>query len=179
VNLLSLRNGLVLLFCFVAAVLEASVPMMLPHSLRALRADLMLAVVLYLALHDDWIQGTLLSCVAGYLSDLSAATPAGIYGFLAVLTFVVVRTAGSAFKAESGLQAAALAFTTSLVYSVLAAVLFRLLLPNSLLGLQASWLWSAIATGLGAIPTFAVLRALDASLVPVGDSLGSQRTRAR
>ena len=178
-SLLTLRNGLLLLVCLVAAAVEAAVPMMLPHAIRSLRADLLLVVVLYLAMHDEWIQGTALSFVAGYLSDLAAATPAGLYTFLAVITFVIVRTTGSAFKADGGLQAALLAFLASIVHSVLAAALFRLLLPGSVFGLQFSLLWSAVATGLGAIPTFAVLRSLDDSLLPVGDSLGAPRKRPR
>jgi rod shape-determining protein MreD len=175
----TVRNALLLVFCFIAAVLEASVPMILPHWARGLRGDLMLVVVLYVALHDDWIQGALLAFVAGYLSDLAAATPAGIYTFLAVLTFVILRTSGSVLKPDGALQAFALAFAVSLVHSLLAAGLFRLAITGSVFGLQWSWLLSAVATGLGAMPAFAILRALDEGLAPVGDSLGSPRKRAR
>jgi rod shape-determining protein MreD len=178
-SLLTLRNGLLLLVCVAAAVLEASVPVMLPHPLRALRADLMLAVVIYLALNDEWIEGAALSFVAGYLSDLAAATPAGIYTFLAVLTFVVVRTTGSAFKAEGGLQAALLAAVVNLVHALLASLVFRLLLPGSSLGLRPGLLWSALATGFGAIPTFAVLRALDSRFLPSGEGIAGMRSRVR
>ena len=175
---MTLRNALLLFSCFLAAVLEAAVPMILPHWLRGLRGDLLLVVVLYLALHDDWIQGSLLAFVAGYLSDLAAATPAGIYTFLAVLTFVVLRTTGSVLKPDGALQAAALAFGVSLVHSLAAAGLFKLAIPGSVFSLQWSWLLSAVATGIGAAPAFAILGALDESLAPVGDSLGNPRKRS-
>jgi rod shape-determining protein MreD len=173
------RNALVLLVCFGAAVLEGAAPMILPHFLRALRGDLMLVVVIYLALHDDWIQGAALSFVAGYLSDLAAATPLGIYTFLAVLTFVILRTTGSLLKPDGGLQAGALCFAVSLVHALLATALFRVLSPGGGPSLQWSWFASAFATALGAIPLFSLLRALDERLAPVGDSLGTPRKGPR
>jgi rod shape-determining protein MreD len=173
------RHLLVLLVCFAAAVLEAAVPMLLPHGLRGLRADLMLVVVLYLALHDDWIEGAALSFVAGYLADLSAATPGGLYSLLGVITFVAVRSAGGGLKSDGGLSAAAIAFGASLLHALFASLLFRLLIPGSSSSLQPGLLWSAVATGLGAVPTFAVLRAIDARFVPAADPFGGPRTRRR
>jgi len=176
----TIRNLLIVLVCFAASILEATLPMLFPPFLRSLRADLLLAVVLYLALHDEWVQGAGLSFFAGSLSDLSAATPPGIYAFLAVLTFVIVRTTASAFRADGGLQAGALAFVASLVHALFATLIFKLLFSGSSLALHASWLWSAFATGLGAMPIFALLRRLDESLLPAGETLGpGARARAR
>ncbi len=114
------RNLLVIAVCFLAAILESTLPVLLPPALRSLRANLLLAVVLYLAFHDEWVQGAGLSFFTGCLSDLSAATPPGIYAFLAVLTFVIVRLTGSAFRADGGIQAAGVAFLASLVHALLA-----------------------------------------------------------
>lgn len=173
-----LRSLLVLLTCLGATVVESTLPLLVPASLYSLRADLLLAVVLYLAMHDDIVQGSALSLLAGIFSDLGSATPVGIYAFLAVFTFVVVRMAASAVRADGGLQAAALAMVVSLVHAVLAAALFRVLVPGQTsLNLHASWLGSAVATGVGAIPVFALLRRIDAGLLPAGEGLGARARR--
>jgi len=176
----TVRNLLIVAVCFLAAIVESTLPVLLPPALHSLRADLLLAVVLYLAFHDEWVQGAGLSFFTGCLSDLSAATPPGIYAFLAVLTFVIVRVTGSAFRAEGGIQAAAVAFVASLVHALLATLIFKVLFTGSGFGLHASWFWSALATGLGAIPIFAVLKRLDVSLLPAGETLGpGAKARAR
>src|SRR5437016_5431869 len=112
----TLRTALVLLVAIALTILESVIPHLL--HLRAARPDLLLIVVLYLALRDDVIQGAALSAAAGYLSDLTSATPAFLYTFLAVLTFVVVRTAGAALRTEGGIQSAAVAFGASLGHSL-------------------------------------------------------------
>ena len=84
-----LRIFLVLLVCLVATVVEYVFPFLFGHS-RA-RADLLLSVVLYLALNDEVVMGAGLSALAGYLGELGSATPVGLYTFLAVLTWAVVR----------------------------------------------------------------------------------------
>ena len=159
---MTLRLALVLLVCFAASVVESVVPLL--AGLRDARPDLLLCVVLYVALHDEWVPGAALALCTGYLSDLSSATPTGLYGFLAVLTFVVVRTTASAFKAERGFPVAVLAFAASLVHSLFAAVLFRFVMrgvSGSFLLHTSGVLWSAAATGVGAIPVFAVLSRID------------------
>ncbi|HET9753312.1 MAG TPA: rod shape-determining protein MreD, partial [Myxococcales bacterium] len=81
---MKLRNAIILAVCVGLSVLESVIPFL--FHLRAARPDLLLVVVLYLALHDDVVQGAALSAGAGYLSDLTSATPAFLYTFLAVLT---------------------------------------------------------------------------------------------
>src|SRR5256886_4361848 len=167
---MTLRNGLVLLVCLLASILESTVPF-LPH-LRGGGADLLLSVVLYLALNDEVVQGAALSLAAGYLSDLTSATPPCLYTVLAVLTFVVVRLAGSAIKTHGGPQSAAVAFAASLIHSSLAAVLFYFVAPGSE-GLVLQFVplfWSALATAIAAPAVFSVLRRLDKALVPVSDA---------
>src|SRR5207244_10282542 len=88
---MTLRNALVVLVCVAASIIESTVPFL--FHLKAARADLLLSVVLYLALHDEVVQGAALSLAAGYLADLTSATPPCLYTVLAVFTFVVVRLA--------------------------------------------------------------------------------------
>jgi len=53
-----LRNALILLVCAGLAVVESVLPFV--FHLRAARPDLLLVVVLYLALHDEVVQGAAL-----------------------------------------------------------------------------------------------------------------------
>ncbi len=160
---MTLRIALVILVCGILAVLESVLPFML--HLRAARADLLLSVVLYLALHDDVMQGAALSAVAGYLSDCTSATPAFLYTFLAVLTFIVVRLAGSALKTEGGAQSAAVAFGASLVHSLVASLLFGFVAGAGFHLELAPLLWSAFGTALAAPLVFSVLRRLDSGFI--------------
>lgn len=163
---MTLRNALVIAVCLAASIVEATVPHL--FHLKAARADLLLSVVLYLALNDEVVQGAALSLAAGYLSDLTSATPPCLYTVLAVLTFVVVRLAGSAIKTDGGIQSAVVAFAASLIHSSLAAVLFYFVAPGSqgVLLQFVPLFWSALATAIAAPAVFSVLRRLDAKLVP-------------
>jgi len=155
-----LRAALVLLVAVVLTILESVIPHLL--HLKTARPDLLLIVVLYLALHDDVMEGAALSAGVGYLSDLTSATPAFLYTFLAVLTFVVVRTAGAALRTEGGLQSAAVAFGASLGHSLVATLVFGFFTGAGMHFELGPMLWSAFGTALAAPLVFAVLRRLDA-----------------
>jgi rod shape-determining protein MreD len=166
----TLRIALVVLLCAALAVVESVVPFLL--HLRSSRPDLLLVVVLYLALHDDVMQGAGLSAVAGYFSDLTSATPPFLYTFLAVLTFVVLRVAGSALKTEGGPQSAAVAFGASLVHTLIGSAVFGFFTGAGFhLELSLS-LWSAFGTALAAPLVFFLLRRLDSNFLPAEESGG-------
>ena len=160
---MTLRNVLVVLVCVALSILESVIPFL--FHLRSARPDLLLIVVLYLALHDDVIEGAALSAVAGYFSDLTSATPAFLYTFLAVLTFVVVRLGGSALKTEGGVQSAAVAFGASLVHSLIATLVFGFFTGAGFHLEIGSLLWSAIGTAIAAPIVFSILRRLDAGFL--------------
>jgi len=160
---MTLRIVLVILVCVALGVIESVVPFL--FHLTAARPDLLLIVVLYLALHDDVVEGAALSAAAGYLSDLTSATPAFLYTFLAVLTFVVVRLGGSALKTEGGLQSAAVAFGASLVHSLIATLVFGFFTGAGFHLEIGSLLWSAIGTAIAAPIVFSILRRLDAGFL--------------
>ena len=166
-----LRSILVVALCLAASILESVLPFV--FHLSAARADILLVVVLYLALNDEVVRGAGLSLAAGYISDITSATPTCLYAFLAVLTFAVVRICGNAVKTDGGPQSMAVAFVASLVHSTLAAVLFYFVAPGSEgLVLQLSPLiWSAIATAAVAPLVFSVLRRLDKGFVPADAAL--------
>ena len=164
------RAALVLLVAAGLAIVESVVPHLL--HLRAARPDLLLIVVLYLALRDDVVQGAALSAATGYLSDLTSATPAFLYTFLAVLTFVVVRTAGAAVRTEGGIQSAAIAFGASLGHSLLATLVFGAFTGAGLHFEVGPMLWSAFGTALAAPFVFAVLRRVDAAFAHADEARG-------
>ena len=156
---MKLRIVVVLAVCAFLSVLESVIPFLL--HLRAARPDLLLIVVLYLALHDDIVEGAALSAGAGYFSDLTSATPPFLYTFLAVLTFVVLRVLGSALKTEGGVQSAVVAFGASLVHSLTATAVFGFFTGAGFHLELAPLLWSAFGTALAAPLVFAALRRMD------------------
>jgi rod shape-determining protein MreD len=160
---MTLRVALVVLVCAALSVIESVVPFL--FHLKVARADLLLIVVLYLALHDEVVQGAALSAVAGYFSDLTSATPAFLYTFLAVLTFIVVRLGGSALKTEGGVQSAAVAFGASLVHSFVATLVFGFFTGAGMHFELAPLIWSAIGTAVAAPVVFYVLRRLDSNFM--------------
>src|SRR5882724_11918877 len=164
------RAGLVLLVAAGLAILESVIPHL--FHLRAARPDLLLIVVLYLALRDDVVQGAALSAATGYLSDLASATPAFLYTFLAVLTFVVVRTAGAALRTEGGIQSAVVAFGATLGHSLVATLIFGFFTGSGLHFEAAPLLWSAFGTAIAAPFVFAVLRRLDAGFQHADEAPG-------
>ena len=170
---MTLRSALIVLVCMALAVVESVAPFLL--HLRVARPDLLLAVVLYLALHDDIVEGAALSAVAGYFSDLSSATPAFLYTFLAVLTFVLLRMGGSALKTEGGVQSAAVAFGASLVHGLIAAVVFGFFTGTGIHLSTAPMLWSALGTALAAPLVFSILRRLDTNFLHTDVNAGGMR----
>jgi rod shape-determining protein MreD len=161
---MTLRNALVVAVCAVLAIVESVLPFLL--HLTAARPDLLLVVVLYLALRDDVMEGAALSAAAGYFSDLTSSTPAFLYTFLAVLTFVVLRTVGSGLKTEGGAQSAVVAFGASIVHSVIATLVFGFFTGAGFHWEVRALLWSAFGTAVAAPVVFAVLRRLDAGFLP-------------
>jgi rod shape-determining protein MreD len=162
----TLRVLLVLLVCLVATVVESVFPYL--TGLRIARADLLLSVVLYLALNDEIIAGAGLCALAGYLGEIGSASPAGLYTFLAVLTWAVVRFTARGLRSDGGPLSALIAFGASLVHSLLAAALFYAVAPA-----PADFTWrvdaalpSAAMTAAAAPIVFGVLRRIDALFLP-------------
>jgi rod shape-determining protein MreD len=163
----TLRVLLVVLVCLVLSVVESVVPF-LAH-LRAARPDLLLSVVIYIALNDEIVQGAALSAMAGYVSDLTSTTPPFLYTFLAVLTFLVLRIAGSALRTEGGVQSAAVAFGASLVHSLTATLVFGFFTGAGFHLQVSQLLWSALGTAIAAPFVFSILRRLDARFLHGGE----------
>lgn len=165
---MTLRVTLVFLVCLVAMVVESVFPFIL--GLSRARADLLLSVVLYLALNDEPISGAGLSAVAGYLGEIGSATPPGLYTFLAVLTWLVVRISARGLRSDGGPLSAIIAFVACIVHSLLAAGVFYLVAPAPAefhFAIGAALL-AALMTALAAPIVFGVLRRIDSLFIPSG-----------
>ena len=86
--------------------------------------SLLLPLVVFMGVHEySMARGAALSFTLGYLLDVFAAAPAGLFTFITVVTFVVSRAAGVRLAAQTLLTKIALALSFGLVQGVLIVVL--------------------------------------------------------
>jgi len=86
--------------------------------------SLLLPLVVFMGVHEYSIaRGAALSFLLGYLLDSFSGSPAGLFTFITVATFVVSRAAGVRLAAQTLLTKIALAFVFGLVEGVLVVVL--------------------------------------------------------
>ena len=65
------------------------------------RIDVTVAILVFLGLRANTLEGAFSSFAIGYLLDVMSGKPTGLYTFLAVLIFVLVRLAGTLVDARS------------------------------------------------------------------------------
>jgi rod shape-determining protein MreD len=65
------------------------------------RIDVGLALVVWVALRSTALEGAFSAFAVGYLLDVFTGRPTGLYPFLAVLTFLLVRAAGQLVDGRS------------------------------------------------------------------------------
>jgi rod shape-determining protein MreD len=86
--------------------------------------SLLLPLIVFMGVHEYSIaRGAALAFLLGYLLDLFAAAPMGLFTFITVTTFVVARAAGVRLAAQTLLTKVALAFVFALIEGVLIVVL--------------------------------------------------------
>jgi rod shape-determining protein MreD len=86
--------------------------------------SLLLPLILFMGVHEYSIaRGAALSFVLGYLLDLFAGAPVGLFTFMSVATFLIARVAGVRLAAQTLLTKVALAFAFALLEGVLLVVL--------------------------------------------------------
>ena len=86
--------------------------------------SLLLPLVVFMGVHEySMARGAALSFTRGYLLDVFAAAPTGLFTFITVATFVVSRAAGVRLAAQTLLTKLALAFVFSLVQGILIVIL--------------------------------------------------------
>ena len=89
---------------------------------------LLLPLIVFMGVHEYSVaRGVALSFILGYLLDVFAAAPIGLFTSISVLTFFVARLAGIRLAAQTLLTKIALAFVFSLFQGVLVVALTAIL----------------------------------------------------
>jgi rod shape-determining protein MreD len=86
--------------------------------------SLLLPLVVFMGVHEySMARGAALAFTLGYLLDVFAAVPIGLFTFITVVTFVVSRAAGVRLAAQTLITKVALALSFALAQGVLIVVL--------------------------------------------------------
>lgn len=86
--------------------------------------SLLLPLVVFMGVHEYSIaRGAALAFTLGYLLDVFAGAPVGLFTFISVATFVIARVAGVRLAAQTLLTKIALAFVFSLLESIVVVAL--------------------------------------------------------
>ncbi|HSN97921.1 MAG TPA: rod shape-determining protein MreD [Candidatus Nanopelagicales bacterium] len=86
--------------------------------------SLLLPLIVFMGVHEySMARGAALAFLLGYLLDLFAGAPVGLFTFITVATFVVARAAGVRLAAQTFITKLALAFAFGLVEGVLVVIL--------------------------------------------------------
>ncbi len=155
-----MRNSAFLALGFLLLVFQSNLYRLVdPVHVAGPTPSLLLPLVVFMGVHEYSIaRGAALSFVLGYLLDLFAAAPVGLFTFVSVATFLVARMAGVRLAAQTLLTKFALAFVFSLLEGVLLVTLAAIFggdphRPRSLALLVPGY---AIATALAAPLVFNV-----------------------
>ena len=89
--------------------------------------SLVLPLIVFMGVHEYVLwRGAMLAFGIGYLLDVFAAAPLGLYTFTSVAVFVVARAAGVRLAAQTLLTKIALAFTFSLLEGCIILILMAI-----------------------------------------------------
>lgn len=113
------------------------------------RINVGLALVVYAALHSSSVEGGFIAFSVGYLLDVFTGRPTGLYPFLSVLVFLVVRASGHLIDGRSRSMFALVVAGAVFLHAVLAVVFSWLTSPSG-----AGLVWS-----LSGVPQQVVLTA--------------------
>lgn len=115
-ELVQVQSAAIVLFGFVLLVAQSTFAHMTPWDMAVPNAAL--AVVLYMGLHDYNVsKGVLLSFVLGYLMDVFAGSPMGLFTFVTVAVFLVSKVAALRLFLQGWIFEIILTFFLSLVAS--------------------------------------------------------------
>ena len=132
--------------------------------------SLLLPLVVFMGVHEySMARGAALAFTLGYLLDIFAAAPVGLFTFITVATFIVSRAAGVRLAAQTLLTKIALALVFGLVQGVLIVILTAIFgndpaRPRALALLVAP---HAIATAICAPFIFSIAERIHAATITV------------
>ena len=151
-----------------------------PLHIAGATPSLLLPLIVFMGVHEYSIaRGAALAFLLGYLLDVFAAAPVGLFTFITVATFVVSRAAGVRLAAQTFLTKIALAFGFGLVEGVLIVVLTAIFgndaaRPRSLAYLVAP---HAISTAIFAPIVFSIAERVHAATTVMAPRPGEGATR--
>lgn len=140
--------------------------------------SLLLPLIVFMGVHEYSIaRGAALAFLLGYMLDLFAASPTGLFTFITVATFVTSRAAGVRLAAGTFVTKVALAFAFALFEGVLVLVLTAIFgvdpaRPRALALLVAP---HAISTAICAPFVFALAERVHAATITVQPGEGGSR----
>lgn len=120
-----MRNSAFLVLGVTLLVLQSMLHRLLGHvPVPGITPSLLLPLVVFMGVHEYSVaRGAALSFLLGYLLDVFAAAPVGLFTFITVATFVTSRAAGVRLSAQTLVTKIALALAFALVEGVLIVVL--------------------------------------------------------
>ncbi len=120
-----MRNTAFLALGFALLVIQANLFRIVDlFHVSGITPSLLLPLIIFMGVHEYSIaRGAALSFVLGYLLDLFAGAPVGLFTFMSVATFLIARVAGVRLAAQTLLTKIALAFAFALLEGVLLVVL--------------------------------------------------------
>jgi rod shape-determining protein MreD len=137
-------------------------------SISGLTPSLLLPLVVFMGVHEySMARGAALAFTLGYLLDVFAGAPVGLFTFITVATFVVARAAGVRLAAQTLITKIGLALVFALVQRILIIVLTAIFGndPARPLALAKLIAPHAIATAVCAPFVFAIAERLHAATI--------------
>ncbi len=131
--------------------------------LSVVRIDVTVAIIAFLALRANTLEGAASSFVIGYLLDLMSGRYTGLYTFLGVFLFILGKMVASLVDVRSGPMFALYAMGGDVVH-VLLAVLFSWITAKEAVGgaaILSGLPVQVLLTGLAALLLHPLLRRLD------------------
>lgn len=123
-----MRNTAFLGTGFLLLILQAQAHRILGHvPIAGITPSLVLPLIVFTGVHEYSVaRGAALAFVLGYVLDLFAGAPVGLFTFVSVAIFVLARAAGVRLAAQTLLTQLALAFVFALVQGVMVVVLLAI-----------------------------------------------------
>ncbi|MFO0613710.1 MAG: hypothetical protein U0414_14040 [Polyangiaceae bacterium] len=123
-----MRNSAFLAFGIGLLILQSNLHWVIDRIRAGTTPNLLLPLLLFMGVHEYSIaRGAALSFTLGYLLDVFAAAPVGLFTSICVATFFVSRLAGVRLAAQTLLTKIALAFAFALFQGILVVVLTAIL----------------------------------------------------
>lgn len=159
-----MRNAAFLALGLFLVLLQGNLyPLLSPLRIHGITPSLLLPLVIFLGVHElSMARGALLASALGYMMDLFASAPIGLFAFIFTAIWWLSRVVGVRLTAQAVLTKFALAFMFSLVESILVLILLAVFGSDPQRPLEVSRviLPHATSTGLCSLLVFHVAQRL-------------------